>query len=110
MVFGKGGIQLKQELSDIEQGTGIKVLYRNRDGRKKIRGGGIVLAFRSAMCWFRERKIKNTTSHEILRAVGNVGKIKRKDGNSVLYVPPDTTLATMGSIQDLLGLEITAVK
>ena len=35
----KGGMQLKQELGDIEHATGIKFLYRNRDGRKKIGRG-----------------------------------------------------------------------
>lgn len=35
----KGGAQLRQQLSDIEQATGIKLLCRNRDGRRKARGG-----------------------------------------------------------------------
>lgn len=30
----KGGMQLKQELGDIEHATGVKFLYRNRDGKK----------------------------------------------------------------------------
>lgn len=85
----KRGMQLKQELGDIEQATGIKVLYRNRDGRKKTRGGGVALAFRTGACPFKERKIKKAKT--LKSSVGNVGRINRKVVVFVLYIPPNTT-------------------
>ena len=106
----KGGVQLKQELSDIEQVAGIKVLCRNRDGRRKARGGGVALAFKTSSCHFKERKLRNPSGVEILSVVGNVGEIKRKVVAIVLYIPPDTAASRMELIRELVGTEIAAVK
>ena len=106
----KGGVQLRQELSDIEQAAGIKVLHRNRDGRRKTRGGGVALAYKTSSCHFRERKLCNPSGIEILSAVGNVGEIKRKVAAIVLYIPPDTPAHRMETIRELVGTEIAAVK
>ena len=73
----KGGLKLKQELSDIEQAADIKFVCRNRPGRGAQRGGGVALAFRASVCNFKERKMKKMP-FETLCAVGNAGKIKRK--------------------------------
>ena len=106
----KGGAQLRQELDDIEQASGVKILQRNRDGRRKSRGGGVALAFRTASATFKERKFKNPSGLEILCAAGNVGTIRRKVVVFVVYVPPDSKAATVDAVRDLLGLELAAAK
>ena len=87
-----------------------KILQRNRDGRRKTRGGGVALAFRTATSTFKERKFKNPSNLEILCAVGSVGNIKRKVVVFVVYVPPDSKAATVEAVRDLLGLELAAAK
>ena len=106
----KGGSQLKEELSDIEQATGIKFICRNRDGRSKQRGGGVAIAFRSACCNFKERRIKNVGSAEILCATGTVGKFKRRVAIFAMYLPPTLPAAQVDGLVELLPNEIGAVK
>ena len=69
-----------------------------------------MLAFRTSSCHFRERKLKKPSGVEILRAVGNVGEIKRKVAVIVLYIPPDTSASRMEIIREMVGTEIAAVK
>ena len=107
----KGGAQLRQELGDVEQATGIKIICKNRASMKgTTRGGGVALAF-NTMTWnFKERAIKNKGKHELLCAVGPIGKITRKVVIFGLYIPPKTTAARMSDLCDTLGEAIAGVK
>ena len=105
----KGGLKLKQELSDIEQAADIKFICRNRPGRGAQRGGGVALAFRASVCNFKERKMKNMP-FETLCAVGNAGKIKRKLVVFVTYLPPQINAKSLEQFNELLGCEIATAK
>ena len=106
----KSGPQLRQELSDIENATDIKVFYKNRDGRSKRRGGGVALAYRASLCSFRERKIKNQYGFEILCATGAIGRISRRVVIFVIYLPPSLSASRVADLNEVLSSELTAVK
>ena len=107
----KGGTQLRQELGDIEQATGVKIICKNRvKSAGPARGGGVAFAFDTAACNFKERKVVSKEKHEILCVTGTVGKIKRKVVVFVIYVPPNTTAGRLSDLNDVLGEAIAAVK
>ena len=106
----KGGLKLKQELSDIEQAADIKFVRKNRPGRGAQRGGGVALAFRASICNCKERKMKKMLPFETLCAVGNAGKIKRKLVVFVAYLPPQINARTLEQFNELLGSKIAAAK
>ena len=105
-----GGKQLKREVSDIEQATGVKIIYRNRKGGKQQRGGGVAIAFRTDACNFKERKIKAIGDLEMLCATGRVANIKRKVVIFVIYLPPRTSKDQRENIIERLVSEVAAVK
>ena len=106
----KGGMQLKQELTDIELAADIKFVCRNRPGRGAQRKGGGALAFRSSLCNFKERKIRNIEGFELLCATGNAGKVQRKLVVFVAYLPPGMRAGRVEQFNELLSCEIPAAK
>ena len=106
----KSGAQLKQELSDVEQAAGVRFLYRNRDSRVKKRGGGVALAYRTAECNLKERRIKCMGKAEVLCVTGSVGNFKKKVAIFVIYLPPSLTSSQLAAATESLANEIAAVK
>ena len=107
----KGGRKLEEGLDDIEGATGIKIIHRSRDGRKKHHGGGVALAFNKFTSNFKARKMGSAArKHEIVCGVGKVNKITRVFAVFVIYVPPNTRAGEMEAICDALSEEIIAVK
>ena len=86
------------------------MLYKNRDGRSKKRGGGVALAYRASLCSFKERKIKNHYGFDILCATGTLGKINRKVVVFVIYLPPYLSASRVADLNEVLGSELTTVK
>ena len=107
----RGGAQLRQELGDIEQASGIKIICRNRAANGgSARGGGVALAFNTNACNFKERRINNKCKHEILCTFGTVGKIKRKVVIFVIYIPPSTPAGRLTDLIDTLGEAVASIK
>ena len=104
----KGGAAPAQEISDIHQASGIKIIQKHRRANK--RGGGVALAFRSSSCNFKERKIKGVGTFEVLCVSGTVGSIKRKIVVFVVYIPPNLPNNKMPELNELLATEIAAAK
>ena len=105
----KGGKALDEKLSDFEGLTGIRVIHKSRPG--KAVGGGVALAYDSGTCNFKRRTLKNTDKkHEVVCAVGQVGKLQRKFVVFVIYVPPTTRAGELQILKDSMVAEITAAK
>ena len=102
----QGRKKLRDELSDIEQAAGIKFICKNRPA-KSLRGGGVALAFNSERCNLKRKQFK--TNHEIVCAVGKVGKIERQFAIFSVYVPPKTRSAEFAELCEDLASALTQV-
>ena len=107
----RGGKELKEHLIDVEGSKGIRILQKSRDGRIKKRGGGVAIAFNTATCNFKQRHLSQACkNHEILCAVGKIGKIDKKVVVFTIYIPPNTRAVDARSLGEALASEVTAVK
>lgn len=106
-----GGRELRDHIGEVEGRTGIRILQKSRDGRVRKRGGGVALAFNTALCNFKQRQLKiMTKEHEVMCAVGKVGKIERKVVVFVIYIPPAIKARQLEELREALAVEVTAVK
>ena len=107
----RGGKDLKEHLIDVERSKGIKILQKSRDGRIRRRGGGVAIAFNTATCNFKQRQLTHTSrNHEMLCAVGKIGKIDRKVAVFAIYIPPNTRALDAKALGEALASEVTAAK
>ena len=106
-----GGRELRDHIIDIEGAAGIKILHKSRDGRSKKRGGGVAIAFNSALCNFKQRQLKCVgKEHEVMCAVGKVGKIERKVVVMVVYIPPGMKAQQLQKLRENLAAEVSEAK
>ena len=107
----KGGAALADHIVDVEGASGIRILHKSRDGRVKKRGGGVAIAFDTAICNFKQRHMKTgAKDFEIVCATGKIGKIDRRFVVFAVYVPPDIKAARFRVLEEALAAEISAVK
>ena len=67
------GDLLLRDVTDLEHGAGLGLIWRNR--AKNSRGvshGGVAIVYRKATMNFKEINIKNTDGFEIVGAIGNI--------------------------------------
>ena len=79
--------RLDGELIDIEESAGVKIFQRSRSGGKG-RGGGVAFLFNKSLGSFKQRRVKGVGKHEVLCAVGKIGKIDRCFVVFTVYIPP----------------------
>ena len=107
----QGGKALKDHMIEVEGANGIRILQKNRDGRLKKRGGVVAIAFNTANCNFKQRNLTHMKKeHEVICAVGKIGKIDRKVVIFLVYVPPNTRAAETEALKEALTAEVAAVK
>ena len=108
----KDGSVLDNDVIDLEWGTNLKILYKNRTrnsaGRRKV-GGGVSIVFDKSRCNLRERKIGGN-KFELLLAVGRVGKIPRQAAIFCLYLEPRLKVGELAEICDIISREILMLK
>ena len=99
------GEMLNRDVIDLEQGSGLGILYKNRPKRsasnRKV-GGGVSIVFDKSRANFRERKIAGN-KFEIVAAVGRVQGIAREIVVVSIYLPPKIRVAQLSEINDMLG-------
>ena len=108
----KDGSVLDGDVIDLEYGTGLKILYKNRPTRRRnVRqvGGGVSIISRRATCNFRERRIAGNT-YELVAATGKVGRLQQTVAVFCVYVEPRMKAAELDKLRDLLAGEILALK
>ena len=105
----KGGRELNEHLIEVEGKMGIKMIHKSRDGRSRKSGGGVAIAFNASNCNLKARGLKHVKrDHEVVCAVGVVGKIARKIVIFAVYVPPSMRAAELESLRESLATEISA--
>ena len=108
----KDGTVLNQDVIDLEYGTGLKIIYKNRPARKVASrqvGGGVSVIFDKNKCSFRERRIVGN-KYELVAAVGRVGKIPRQVAVFCVYLEPKLRVAEVKEINDILSDQILQLK
>ena len=106
-----GGRDLRDHIIEVEGASGIRILQKSRDGRVRKRGGGVALAFNTALCNFKPRQLKLIAKeHEVMCAVGKVGKVDRKIVVFVTYIPPGMRANQIQQHREALAAEVSDAK
>ena len=108
----KDGEVLDRDVIDLEYGTGLKIIYRNRPktarGLRKV-GGGVSVIFKKASCNLRERRITGN-NFELVLAVGRVGRIEKQTAFFCVYIEPRMKASELSDLCDLIGREVLLLK
>ena len=108
----KDGKTLENDVIDLEHGTDLKIIYRNRPKkptRSRVVGGGVSLVYSKLRCSLRERKIAGN-NFELVSAIGRIGKIPRQAAFFCLYVEPKMKVGELRNLTDLLHSQILQLK
>ena len=108
----KDGEILDRDVIDLEHGTGLKIIYRNRPknarGLRKV-GGGVSVIFKKGSCNLRERRIAGN-NFELVLAVGRVGRIEKQTAFFCVYIEPRMKACELKNLCDLIGREVLLLK
>ena len=106
------GETLNKDVIDLEHGTGLKILYKNRPRRaagvRRV-GGGVSIIFNKNRCNLRERKISGN-NFELVAASGRVGKLARQVVIFCVYITPQMRVADQNELYDVINSEILSLK
>ena len=108
----KDGRTLDRDVVDLEHGTGLKILYKNRPKRgasARSVGGGVSIIFNQDRCNLRERKITGN-KFELLAAAGRVGNIGRKVAVYCAYIEPRMKVADLRALNNIIADDILKLK
>ena len=107
----RGGAALKTDLTDFDGLTGIKILHKSRDGRRKKAGGGVAIAFDTGSCTLKARHLKHIgKKFEVLCATGRVAKVERMVVIFAIYLPPSMKTRELETLKEGLAVEIGLVR
>ena len=108
----KDGQVLDKDIIDLEWGTDMKIIYKNRPrnprGLRKV-GGGVSVIYNKSRCSFRERKIRGN-KYELVLAVGKVGTVPRQVAVFCMYLEPRMKVAEIADLCDIISREILMLK
>ena len=106
------GTVLDRDIVDLELGTGLKIIYKNRPktraGARKV-GGGVSIIYNKDRCSMRERKIVGN-KFELVLAVGRIGKIRRQFAFFCAYIVPNMKVADHRELNELVKYEILQLR
>ena len=113
----KDGPELEKDLKDIELGTGLKIVYKNRArkkgtaryGNQKTKGGGVALIFNSNKINLTEHKISGN-KFELVAAQGRQEKSGRVIYVLAIYIPPKMRASTFTELTECIINEISLIK
>ena len=108
----RDGSVLNSDIIDLEYGTNLKIVYKNRPKRRagaRTVGGGVSIIYNKSRCSFRERKIVGN-KFELVAAVGRIGKISRPVALFCLYLEPQMKAAELKELNELLWDQILQLK
>ena len=75
------GTELEEDLSELEYGTDLSLIYKNRpvrpSSRRRTAGGGVAIIFNKNRCKFKEKRIRSS-KYEIVCAVGRIQGVERR--------------------------------
>ena len=103
---------LDADVVDLEHGTGLKIIYKNRPKKNASRrsvGGGVSIVYSKARCSFKERRIAGN-KFELVAAVGRIGRLQRQVAIFCVYLEPKLRVADLASLNELIADEILQLK
>ena len=108
----KDGEVLDRDVLDLEWGTDLKIIYKNRPknaaGRRKV-GGGVSIIYSKSRCNLRERRVVGN-KFELVLAVGRVGRLPRQVAVFCIYLEPRMKVAELAELCGLISREILSLK
>ena len=108
----RDGNILDRDVIDLEHGSDLKILYKNRPRRAaqaRAVGGGVSIIHRKNRCNLRGRKISRN-NFELVAATGKCGKIARPIAVFCLYIEPKMKVGELEALNDLISNEILELK
>ena len=108
----KDGSTLDRDVIDLEHGTNLKIIYKNRPKRAasaRAVGGGVSIVFDKARCNLRERRIVGN-KFELVLATGKIAKVIRPFAFICIYIEPRMKVDELEKLNDLLAAEIVKLK
>ena len=114
----KDGKDLDKDLHDLEMGTSLKIIYKNRASKSRkisrynespARGGGVAVVFDSTKIKLTEYKIQGN-KYEIVASSGKLFGSSREFFFIAIYIPPKTRVSTYTTIIELLTDLISNIK
>ena len=106
------GSQLDKDVVDLEHGTDVKIIYKNRpkkpSSRRKV-GGGLVIIYNKSMCNFKEIKLAKA-DFELVCAQGQVNGINRHILLIGGYIEPRMRVAQVEQMREAITDTILRVK
>ena len=108
----KDGKILDRDIIDLEYGTDLKIIYKNRPKRRasaRAVGGGVSIIFDKTKCNLRERKIVGN-KFKLVAAVGRIGKVPRQVALFCVYLEPRMKVEDLRELNQLVCHEILQLK
>ena len=108
----KDGAILDRDIIDLEHGSDLGILYRNRPKRPTSArqvGGGVSVVYSKSRCSFKERRVVGNR-FEMVAAVGRVAGIAREIAIFCIYIEPRMKAADLSELNELLANEILRLK
>ena len=108
----KDGTVLDNDVIDLEQGTGLGIIYKNRSRRstaRRVVGGGVSIVFNKNTTSLRERKVRGN-KFELVIATGRIGTLPRQLVFICIYIEPRMKAADLKELNELICDEIISIK
>ena len=108
----KDGELLDRDVIDLEFGTNLKILYKNRPVRTASNrrvGGGVSIVYNKTSCNFRERRLGGR-SFEIVAATGKTSKSDRLVAIFCIYIRPKMLVEELEALRQMLSDQVLQLK
>ena len=108
----KDGKTLDRDVTDLEYGSNMGIIYRNRPKRAasaRVVGGGVSIVYDKTKCNLRERKIVGN-KFELVLAVGKLGKMPKQCAFFCVYLEPRMKASEVSKVNELIARETLKLK
>ena len=87
------GGDLEEEIENLKMGTGLNLVYRNREANERgFSHGGIAIVYKESVLALKKIPLHNPKKYEVLVAEGNIKGCSRKLVVVACYLPPSLGL------------------
>ena len=108
----KDGSTLDRDIIDLEHGTQLKIIYKNRPvraARARQVGGGVSIIYNKNLCSLRERRIASR-KFELVVATGKINGLNRSVAIFAVYIQPRMKVDELEALRELIADTIIQMK
>ena len=108
----KDGQVLNRDVIDLEFGSQLKILYKNRPAKRagaRTVGGGVSIIYSKNRCSFKERRIASG-NFEILIACGRINGLNKDVAVFGVYVQPRMKVDELSALRELIAEQVLLLK